>query len=99
MNIAKAVRHKNLDGLPEEFVTAITESFFRLCVHQDDLPLVVDHHHGIGSSLDRQAKTLLALPALGDVNARPYVPGKAPIRLGPRNANIQNPPICVIAAL
>src|ERR1700730_10508760 len=41
--------------LPKKFVAAVSELLLCLQVQQDDLPTLVDHHHGVGSRLEQTA--------------------------------------------
>ena len=64
----EAFRNDVLHLLPQEFVAAVSELFFRLNVQQDDFSALVHHHHGIRSRLP--AVRGIGLPSAPDAFRR-----------------------------
>ena len=54
-----------LDLLPDQFVAAVAELFFRLHIEQDDLSGYVHHHHGVGSGFQQAAVPAFHLRQMG----------------------------------
>jgi hypothetical protein len=45
----EAFRNYFLDLLANQFVAPVSELLLDLCIHQDDLPSLVHHHHRVRS--------------------------------------------------
>ena len=60
--LAKPLRNQKLNLLADQFVAAVAEEFFGLQVDQQNRPVTVDHHQGVGGQLNQAAKDIFTLP-------------------------------------
>ena len=67
---APTFRHEFLNLLSQEFLPAVAEHLLHLRVDQHNLPLLVDHHHGIGRGLEQPLKLCLSPLPLRNVDSR-----------------------------
>jgi hypothetical protein len=67
MPASKALGDKHLDELPNQIRARMAEELLGLRVDQNDLPLGVHDHHGVGSRFEEAPELGLSLLALRDV--------------------------------
>ncbi len=91
MLIAQAMRHKQFNRLPEQFVTAVSKQRFRLRVDQDDPSPSVHHDHRIGSGLDEQPESLFDHLSFSDVLDSTVVAHQSPVSIAVRNDLVTHP--------
>ena len=70
MLAAQTFRHEFLNLLSQEFLPAVAEHLLHLRVDQHNLPLLVDHHHGIGRGLEQPPELCLCPLPLRNIDSR-----------------------------
>src|SRR5258708_5773825 len=66
-------RHQHLNLMIEQVLTSVAEQFLDLRIDQNNLPLSIHHHHGIGSGFQQPAELGFGSFALADIaNGAPY---------------------------
>ena len=74
----KALGHKQLDTLAEQFLPRVAEQPLGLCVDEHDLPRRVDDHHRVRSGLQQPSKPVLH-PIQLVAHRSPKPPGRWPV--------------------
>src|SRR5438445_371064 len=69
---AEPLGHEDLDRASKQLLTLVAEEPFGLRVHEDDLPLAIDDHDGIGRRLEQSPELRLRALALADVPDRAH---------------------------
>src|SRR5262245_42745790 len=67
MAMLEAIRHHDLNSLPEQFFSWPAKQPLGLGIDQDDVPTFVDYDHSIRCRLQKAPKSLLSLLPLDNV--------------------------------